>query len=160
MMYLDFGIGIGTADQFIGSSLAVNAADMGFYFNKNFGVEVGMDALPDGANGTGQAMIMSYHMAAKGVLPFSDDFDLYGKAGLGVNSYEGEAPNSTYMSMTNQASIGLYYAAGLQFNFNKNFGVYLEGSSIAVPNIGNNGSVAQGSFGSTYMGTVGLEARI
>lgn len=163
MMYFDFGVGVGGASGWTtGPTIAVNAMTMGGYLNKNFGVEVGMDSLPDGANDSGQAMIMTYHLAAKGVLPLADAFSLYGKAGLGVNQYEGEAPagSGMGMAMVNQASFGLYYAGGLQLNLNKSFALYIEGSGVGVPNVGNNGNVNEGSFGSTYMGTFGLEFRI
>jgi hypothetical protein len=161
-MYFDFGLGVGGASGWSsGGTTAINAMTMGTYFSNNLGAEVGMDVLPDGSNSSGQAMIMTYHLAAKGVLPLSNVFSLYGKAGLGINQYEGEAPTNTMgMSMANQASFGLYYAGGMQFNFNKNFGIYLEGSGVAVPNLGNNGNSNAGAFGSTYMGTLGLEVRI
>lgn len=123
---------------------------------KNLAVEVGMDALPDGDNAGGQAMIMTYHMAAKGIIPLSDWFSLYGKAGLGINQYEGETP-SNGMNMSNQVGFCLYYAAGVSFDLSKNFAIYVEGSGVAVPNIGNNGNTAEGGYGSTYMGTCGLE---
>ncbi len=160
MMYFDFGLGVGTASDWTGSSLAIDAMTMGFYMNKNLGIEAGMGMLPAGGNENGEAMIMTYHLAAKGVLPLANSFSLYGKAGVGVNANEGEAPSSNGMIMDNSVGVGLYYAAGMQFNFNKNFAIYVEGSSVAIPtfmgNVGNNG----GGFGSTYQGTVGLEARI
>lgn len=160
MMYLDFGLGVGGASGWGQSSLAINAMTMGFYLNKNLGIEVGMDALPDGANSAGQSMIMSYHMAAKGMLPLSNVFSLYGKAGVGVNSFSGEQLGTNGMGMANEVSLGLYYAGGMQFNFNKNFALYLEGSGIAGSAIGNNHSSNVGNFGSSYMGTLGLEVRI
>jgi hypothetical protein len=156
MMYFDFGIGMGTATGWNQNSLALNAMTMGAYMNDNLGVEVGMDTLPNGGNSAGEAMIMSYHLAAKGILPLSTAFSLYGKAGFGVNAYEGESP-SPDMNMDNQSSAGLYYAAGVKYNMNTHFALYLEGSGIAVPIIGNNGNTELGSFGSTYQGTLGLE---
>ena len=158
-MYFDFGLGAGSASNWDKTSLAVNAMTMGVYLNKNLGVEVGMDDLPDGSNSGGQAMTMVYHLAAKGVLPLQHNFALFGKAGLGVNAYEGEAPSNN-MNMVNQASVGLYYAAGAQYNFNQTFSLYIQGSGVAVPNIGSNDSSKDGRFGTTYMGTIGLEVKI
>lgn len=160
MMYLDFGLGVGGATSWNQTSLAINAMDMGLYVNKNLGVEIGMDALPNGANSAGQSMIMSYHMAAKGILPLSNMFSLYGKAGVGVNAFSGEQLGTNGMAMANEVSLGLYYAGGMQFNFNKNFAIYLEGSGIAGAPVGNNSNANTGGFGSTYMGTLGLEVRI
>ncbi|MCC2626345.1 MAG: hypothetical protein K0R14_2218 [Burkholderiales bacterium] len=163
MMYFDFGLGVGSASGWQQGSLAISPMTMGFYMNKNLGIEIGMDTQPDGGNNAGQAMVMSYHLAAKGVLPLSSVFSLYGKLGLGVNAYEGEqvATNGLGgMQMVNQASIGAYGAAGMQFNFSKNFALYLEGSGVAIPEIGNNGNPNNGSFGSTYQGVFGLEVRI
>lgn len=158
-MYFDFGLGLGGATEWNTNSLAINAMTMGFYMNKNFGVEIGMDVLPNGANSAGEGMIDTYHLAAKGLIPLSEDFSLYGKAGLGINAYEGETPTPGD-PMSNYASVGLYTAAGVQFNFNQHFGIYLEGSDVLIPNINNNGNTNYGSFGSTYMGTIGLEARL
>lgn len=163
MMYLDFGLGIVGAGGWDQASWAINAMTMGISLNKNLGVEVGMDALPNGANSAGQAMIMSYHMAAKGILPLSDSYSLYGKAGLGVNTYSGSEISNNSMSMggmANLVSMGLYYAGGMQFNFNKNFAIYVEGSGIAAAPMGNNSSTNTGWSGSSYMGTIGLEVRI
>ena len=164
-MYFNFGAGIGSASDWNQDSLALNAMTMGFYMNKKLGVEVGMDTLP--GSGTGNnSMIMSYHLAAKGMLPLSDLFSLYAKAGVGVNAYQSETQTTNMMGMpmqmqmVNQSSAGVYYAGGLQFNFNENFGLYAEMAGIAVPRIGNNGSTHTGSLGSTYQGTCGLEVRL
>lgn len=164
-MYFDFGLGVGSASGLSSSAnTAINAMTMGAYFSNNLGVEVGMDTLPNGSNSNGQAMIMTYHLAAKGVLPLSQVFNLYAKGGLGINQYQAQIMNNDMnvmgMQMINQTSFGLYYAGGMQFNFNRNFAIYLEGSGVAVPGIGNNGNAAMGSLGSTYMGTLGLEIRI
>lgn len=160
-MYFNFGLGIGGASGWTSSATtAINAMTMGVYVNKNLGVEAGMDVLPNGNSSAGQGMVMSYHLAAKGVLPLSNVFSLYGKAGLGINQYEGENPSNNGMSMANQVGYGLYYAGGAMFNFNKTFGIYVEGSGIADPNLGNNANANIGNFGSTYMGTLGLEVRI
>lgn len=152
MMYFDFGLGVGSASNWTSSSLAIQAMNMGIMGNKYVAAEVGMGMLPSGETSTGNAMIMTYHIAAKGLLPLSDVFALYGKAGVGVNSN---------MAMNdNSSGLGLYYAGGMQFNFNRNFGVFLEGSGVAIPsgldNIGNHA----GNVGSTYMGTFGLHVSI
>jgi hypothetical protein len=159
MMYLNFGLGMGTATGWNQNSLALNAMTMGVYLQPTLAAEIGMDSLPDGGNAGGQGMIMAYHLAVKKLFPVSQHISVYGKAGLGINSNEGEAP-SAGMYMINQVSAGLYYAAGVQYNFNNRVGLYVEGSGIAVPVIGNNGSIADGSFGSTYQGTLGIELRI
>jgi hypothetical protein len=158
-MYFNFGIGVGGASDWNQNSLALNAMTMGVYMTPNFAIETGMDALPDGANSAGQAMIMSYHVAVKGVLPLFSAFSVYTKLGLGINAYEGESPAQN-MAMVNQVSAGLYYAGGIRYDFNSHFGIYLEESGIAVPNIGNNGNTNSGSFGTTYQGTLGLEVRM
>ena len=160
MMYADFGLGIGKAAQWNKGSVAVNAISMGFYINKTWAVEMGMDALPDGNTSTGEAQVMTYYLTSKGMLPISNsNFSLFGKAGLGVNAYEGEKPSGD-MTMANQTSVGLYLAAGAQYDFTENFGVYTQISGVAVPHIGANGNTTDGSDGSTYMATIGLEARI
>lgn len=168
-MYFDFGMGIGTAKDWNTNSLSLNAMTMGVYLNKNLGVEIGMDSLPNGGNDAGQAMIMSYHLAAKGVLPVATFASLYGKLGVGVNGNEGEAEKNKpmgmmKMSMDNASSIGAYIAAGVLFHINDTFSLYTEASGVAIPkfldNIGRDESSNYKGFGSSYMATAGLEVRL
>ncbi|MDO5216274.1 hypothetical protein PSM96_15175 [Legionella pneumophila] len=65
MMYLDFGMGLGTSAHFTGSSFALDPMTMGVYINKNLGVEIGWGMLPNGTFQGSSAMINTFHLAAK-----------------------------------------------------------------------------------------------
>jgi hypothetical protein len=164
MMYMDFGLGIGTVANWEGQSLAINAMTMGFYYKPNLGVEIGMDMLPNGSYENNGAMINSFHLDAKAIWPVSKAFNLYGKLGLGVNAGQGTSSSSMTMDgmdmmedmkMITTVNVGPYYGAGVQFNLSPKFALYLEDSGVIA--IGNsNGN----SFGSTNLVTAGLEIRM
>ncbi|AUR51807.1 hypothetical protein [Aquella oligotrophica] len=163
MMYMDFGLGYGTAGNWGTGSLALNAMTMGFYYKPGLGVELGMDMLPSGNYQNNGAMINTFHLAAKGILPLADAFNLYGKLGLGVNAGQGTATSNSMMmgmnmqnmSMITPVNVGPYYGAGMQFNLSKRFGIYIEDSGVIVVGGGNNGG-----FGNTNITTLGLEVRM
>lgn len=163
MMYMNFGLGFGSAQRFSGSSLAINAMTMGFYYKPGLAVEIGMDMLPNGTYQGSDAMINTFHVAAKGVLPLSSIFNLYGKLGLGVNSGQGTQTSTSSsmgmdmqsMQMITSVNIGPYYGAGMQFNLSKRFAIYLEDSGVISVSGSNTNS-----FGSTNITTAGLEIRM
>ncbi len=164
MMYMDFGVGIGTASNWSSTSLALDAMTMGFYYKPGLGVEIGMGMLPNGNYQGNGAMINTYHLAAKGILPLAEVFSLYGKLGLGISSGQGNATGTVpmgmgmtmpSMTMITPTNAGLYYAVGAQFNLSKRFGLYLENSGIAVVPSGNDGG-----FGNVNQTTIGLEIRM
>lgn len=164
MMYMDFGLGVGTANHWSdGPSMALNVMTMGFYVKPNLGVEIGMDMLPDGTYEDNGAMINSFHVAAKGILPLNEMFSFYGKAGLGINAGQGNKTttstmgemNMDDMQMITPVDVGPYYGVGMQFNLSKKFAIYLEDSGvIAVSN------TTSSNFGSTNITTMGLEVRM
>ena len=163
MMYMDFGLGLGTANNWSGSSMALNVMTMGFYYKPNLGVELGMDMLPNGTYDDSGAMINAFHLAAKGILPLNNEFNLYGKFGLGINAGQGtETSDSLMDGMTMQdmqmitpVDIGPYYGIGMQFNLSKKFALYLENSGIVAVS-----STSSSNFGSTNITTMGLEVRM
>lgn len=161
MMYMDFGLGIGTASNWSTSSLGITAMTMGFYYKPGLGVEAGMDMLPNGTYQNNGAMINTLHLAAKGILPLADAFSLYGKLGLGVNAGQGTSSSAMAgMDMSNMAmvmpvNVGPYYGAGVQFNLARHFALYIEDSGVIPIGGGNNGG-----FGNTNLATLGLEFRM
>lgn len=164
MMYMDFGMGVGSADHWSGSSMAINAMTMGYYVKPNLGVEIGMDMLPNGTYDDNGAMINSFHVAAKGIFSYTDIINFYGKLGLGVNAGQGNTTtNSTMgsmemsdMQMITPVDVGPYYAAGMQFNLSKKFAIYLEDSGV----IAVSSTTSDDNFGSTNMVTAGVEIRM
>ena len=164
MMYMDFGLGMGTASHWSDSTaMAINVMTMGFYVKPNLGVELGMDMLPNGTYEDSSAMINSFHVAAKGLLPLSSQWNLYGKLGLGINAGQGTETTDSMMNGMNMqdmqmimpVDVGPYYGAGVQFNFSEKFALYFEDSGVvAVSHTSSN------SFGNTNMMTIGLEVRM
>ena len=164
MMYMDFGLGVGTASHWSDSTaMAINVMTMGFYVKPNLGVELGMDMLPNGTYEDSSAMINSFHVAAKGLLPLSSQWNLYGKLGLGINAGQGTETTDSMMAGMNMqemqmimpVDVGPYYGAGVQFNLSEKFALYLEDSGvIAVSHTSSN------SFGNTNITTMGLEVRM
>lgn len=160
MMYMNFGLGIGNAQNLSNSSLAINAMTMGFYYQPSLAVEIGMDMIPNGTYQGSNAMINTFHLAAKGVLPLSSVFNLYGKLGVGVNSGQGTQTTMSSMGMQNMqmitsVNVGPYYGAGMQFNLSKRFAIYLEDSGVIAL-----GGASSNNFGSTNITTAGLEIRM
>jgi hypothetical protein len=159
MMYMDFGIGIGTASNWSSSSLALDAMTMGIYATRNLGVEIGMGMLPNGVYQGSGAMNNTFHLAAKGILPLSNVFSLYGKLGVGVNAGMGSTMSMGMMNMHDMTMItptnaGVFYGVGINFDLSKRFGLYVENSGVAIIPGGNSG------FGNTNQTTFGLEVRI
>lgn len=151
MMYMNFGLGIAYASDWPGSSLAINAMTMGFYYKPSLGVEIGMDMLPNGTYQDSTAMINTFHVAAKGILSLSSMFNLYGKLGLGVNA--GQA--MPQMQMITPVNVGPYYGMGLQLNLFKQFAIYIEDTGVVAI-----GGANSGGFGSTNIATAGIEIRM
>ncbi|MES2204327.1 MAG: outer membrane beta-barrel protein [Pseudomonadota bacterium] len=163
MMYMDFGLGVGTANNWSGTSMALNVMTMGFYYKPNLGIELGMDMLPNGTYDDNDAMINMFHLAAKGILPVNNTFNVYGKLGLGISAGQGtETSNSMMggmnmqdMQMIMPVDVGPYYGVGMQFNLSKKFAIYLEDSGVVAVS-----STSSTHFGSTNMATMGLEVRM
>ena len=164
MMYMDFGLGMGNASHWTdNSAMAINVMTMGFYVKPNLGIELGMDMLPNGTYDGSDAMINSFHVAAKRLLPLSQSFNLYGKLGLGINAGQGtetsdsmmQGMNMQDMQMIMPVDVGPYYGLGVQFDLSEKFALYLEDSGvIAVSHTSSN------SFGNTNITTMGLEVRM
>jgi hypothetical protein len=163
MMYMDFGLGIGTANDWSGSSMALNVMTMGFYYKPTLAVELGMDMLPNGTYDDSGAMINTFHLAAKGILALNNEFNLYGKLGLGISAGQGTETSNSMMSgmnmqdmqMITPVDIGPYYGLGMQFNLSKKFALYLENSGVVAVS-----STSSSNFGSTNITTMGLEVRM
>lgn len=163
MMYMDFGLGVGTANNWSGTSMALNVMTMGFYYKPNLGVELGMDMLPNGTYDDSGAMINTFHLAAKGILPLNNEFNLYGKLGLGINAGQGTETSDSMMNgmnmqdmqMITPVDIGPYYGVGMQFNLSKKFALYFEDSGVLAVS-----SASSPNFGSTNIITMGLEVRM
>lgn len=163
MMYMDFGLGMGSANNWSDGSMAINVMTMGYYVKPNLGVEIGMDMLPNGTYDDNGAMINSFHMATKGIFSYADAINFYGKLGLGINAGQGNKTTNTMMDgmnmqdmqMITPVDVGPYYAIGMQLNMTKKLAIYLEDSGVVAVS-----STTSDNFGSTNMVTAGVEIRM
>ena len=142
-------MGVGTANGWTGSSLALDAMTMGLYFNQNVGAEVGMGMLANGTYQDHRARINNFHSAVKGKLQLAELFSIYGKLGVGASLGQGHVTKPMVMPIMT-TNVGPFYGAGILFKLTKHVSLYVEDSGIVV--------VASGQqFGSVNQGTVGLE---
>jgi OOP family OmpA-OmpF porin len=106
----------------------------GYRFNPYFAVELGYYDLGNyGFNGkignteiNGSAKAKSYGVSAVGILPFGEQFDLYGRLGWAESELKASA-NTTLATATASDRQGeATYGVGGRWNFNKNVGVFAE----------------------------------
>lgn len=130
--YIDANVGLNTSWDSLGLS-----ADAGYMFNRYIGVEGGFTYSPGYSYNSGPySYSSSYYMfdaAAKGVLPLSQVFSLYGKLGVGINNYSSwsnPAPAPAYYG----SNVGVLLGAGAQFNLSKQWSLHLEDYTVTGPN--------------------------
>jgi len=120
--YIDANIGANTT----WSTLGLNA-NAGYMFNPYIGAEGGFTY---SFGGTANSAYGSYYMfdaAAKGVLPLSSIFSLYGKLGVGYNTYSAWGCSNCGNVNSN---VGLLVGAGAQFNLSKNWSLHVEDYTV------------------------------
>lgn len=109
--YVDANIGLDTGNNNIAFS-----GNVGYMFSRYIGLEGGIAATNN---------YFLYDGAVKGVLPLGGIVDLYAKAGVGINNYNGIFSNS---------SVGLYYGGGVAFNVAHNWELHVEDFTVSGPN--------------------------
>lgn len=134
-VYVDANIGLNTS----WSALAING-DVGYMFNKYFGIEGGLTYSPGYSYNYGYGSWSTNYWlldgAVKGVLPLSDVFALYGKLGLGLNNYSSSwsgcsGCGSPAYSGTN---LGILFGVGGQFTLSREWTLHLEDYTTTGPN--------------------------
>lgn len=136
-VYVDTNIGINTSWDTLGLD-----ADMGYMFSKYIGVEGGLTYSPGYSYNWGPYSYSSnYWMfdgAAKGVLPLSDIFSLYGKVGLAFNNYSGSWSGCGNYGCGSPeysgSNVGLLLAGGVQFNLSRQWSLHVEDHTSTGPN--------------------------
>lgn len=135
--YIDANVGINTSWNQLGLNL-----NGGYMFSKYLGAEGGFTYSPGYTYNWGPySYSSSYSMidiAAKGVLPLTSIFAVYGKAGLGFNTYSGNwncegrygCNNPSYYG----SNTGLFIAVGGQFNLSKQWSLHVEDYTVTGPN--------------------------
>lgn len=140
--YINLNTGVATMQALPTGSWLGNL-NAGYNFNRGFALEGGYNLFANQQMGATTTTNI-FDVAAKGILPFSEVFSLYGRlgAGLGINGWSGQCttPNcglcqsndSTYM-------LGLVGIGG-SFALDKSFDLRVE-DSLYVP------------FGNTFVGS-------
>ena len=134
-VYIDANIGVNTS----WNSLGLNA-DIGYMFNKYFAVEGGFTYSPGYTYNYGYASSYSssysmFDVAAKGTLPLSNVFDLYGKLGIGFNNYSTwNGCNGCSGPGYYNSNVGILYVVGGQFHLARNWSLHLEDYTVTGPN--------------------------
>lgn len=131
-VYVDANVGLNTSWNTLGLS-----ADVGYMFNRYLGVEGGLTYSPGYSYNNGSTSYnSSYWMvdaAAKGVLPLTQLFSLYGKLGLGINEYSGWSGNGPSPSYSG-SNVGVLLGIGAQFNISRQWSLHLEDTTVTGPN--------------------------
>lgn len=134
-VYIDANIGANTSWDDLGLN-----ANVGYLFNRYFAVEGGFTYSPGYTyNTAGTTFNSNYYMfdgAAKGILPLSDMFSLYGKLGVAYNDYTSSwngcpgCGTPTYYG----SNFGVLFGAGAQFNLARHWSLNLEDYTVTGPN--------------------------
>ncbi len=135
--YIDGDIGLNTTWSSLGLS-----ADAGYLFNRYFALEGGLTYSPGYSYSwtPGSSYSSSYWMidaAAKGILPLSDVFALYGKLGIGFNNYSSWSSNTCNGCSGPEYSgtnIGILYGIGGKFNLSSQWSLHVEDYTVTGPN--------------------------
>lgn len=135
-IYADINLGIMTP---IGNGSGFNygsSIDFGYMFNNNFGIEGGL--IGAGNFGDASTQLVNYgawDVAAKGVLPLSNIFALYGKLGLALgqfssNTYYANSSGGVSINQQSNNSLGTLIGAGIQFNLSQKWSLHIEDDYI------------------------------
>lgn len=133
-VYVDLNAGLNTSWSNYGVGL-----NAGYLFNRYFAVEVGYTYSPGYTyNYSGGSYSSNYYMldvAAKGILPLSEVFALYGKLGAGYNNYSSWSGCNGCSGPTYSGSnTGLLYGVGGQFNISHDWSLHLEDYTVTGSN--------------------------
>ena len=151
--YINFDTGIATMSKLPNPGLS-NSINSGYSFYKGFAVEGGYNSIISPQFGTATVYSNLFDAAAKGTIPLSSVFQMYGRLGLGVgvNGWTGTATDNCTLCTNNNSTFefGLL-SGGLNFSLNKSFDLRLE-DVIYVPMIANTttGLINSLNFGFQY----------
>lgn len=140
--YINANAGFGTL-QYLPTGSFAATLNAGYAFNRSFGLEGGYAWLPSSQYGASQYNNI-FDVAAKGTLPLSKVFSLYGRLGAGVNyqSFSGTTnpgtPSSYCQNSTLTNFVGLAGVGG-SFALSNHFDLRLE-DTVYVPFGGGNQS--------------------
>lgn len=142
-VYFDIGLGAAKIENLPTGAAAINM-NWGYNFNRGFALEAGWTAMPSQQWGHLDNYNV-YDIAAKGTIPLSKTFDLYGRAGIAgaYSSWTGTCYNSDYYNQGSAFGMVGLVGVGASFNLDRSYSLYLEDNNY-IPFGG-----AKGSFGYT-----------
>ena len=125
--YINLNSGIATMQNVSNSSLAL-AGNAGYNFNRGFALEGGMTYLPSQQGGQ-LATYSIYDIAARGTLPLSNVFSLYGRLGVATaySSWSGSSCTPVIYQNTGSAwNYGGLAGVGASFALSRHFDLRVE----------------------------------
>jgi OOP family OmpA-OmpF porin len=128
----------------------------GYQFNKHFGVELGYadlgSATISGAGITASVEAKAWDLVAVGRLPISEQFSVFGKLGM-YRADSDLSSNTPLIGSASDTNTDITYGIGLQYDFNKNFGLRAEWQQykkVGSDSTGGDGDVDVMSIGVVY----------
>lgn len=160
--YFDVGLGASNISNLPTGAATANM-NWGYNFNRGFALEAGWAAMPSSQWG----MLDNYNVydiAAKGTIPLSNVFDLYGRLGVGAaySSWSGTCLDPLYSTPGSAWSMVGLVGVGVAFNLNQNFSLYLENNNYIPTTSRSSGAFGEASsvmfgfqynFGSSHVAT-------
>lgn len=121
----------------------------GYNFNRAFALEGGYNIFTSSQYGSANTVTNIFDVAAKGTIPLSNLFSLYGRLGVGFghDSWSGNATSNCGIcsATNNNYALGLV-GVGASFALNKDFDLRLENTGY-IP-------FTNGSFNGSYMNAI------
>ncbi|MDD3267041.1 MAG: outer membrane beta-barrel protein [Burkholderiales bacterium] len=131
--YVNINTGFATMQALPTGSWTGNI-NAGYNFNRNFALEGGYNLFANQQFGVSTTTNI-FDVAAKGTLPLSESFSLYGRLGLGlgVNSWSGNANSNCVLCQSNDSTYMLGLAGiGASYALSNNIDLHLE-DTMYVP---------------------------
>jgi opacity protein-like surface antigen len=143
-VYIDADVGLNTSWNNYALGL-----DAGYSFGRHLAAEVGYTYSPGYTyNYSGGSYNTNYYMfdiAAKGTLPITDTFNIYGKLGAGYNNYNSWGGcNGCSGPSYSGTNTGIFYGGGAEFVISREWNLHLEDYTVT----GSNPNFLM--FGATY----------
>ena len=131
------------------------ATELGYQFNRYVALEVGgirfadLTAKVNGTDESAKITTGAFDVLVKGIYPFSDQFNVFAKAGLAVlvHSEVISGGGTTITAFDNNTQVVPMFALGFGYNITSNWGINLQG--VATTSSGDN-------YPATYTGLVGV----
>ncbi len=157
-VYFGGGLGIGKVNESVQGAIKNKRHGFGFnayagyQFNKNFALEGDYLNLPNEDFGNSIRGRENYALgvAAKGILPFNNGLDIYGKVGIASVHHEFRSPNVALTGTGSFHRAAMLVGAGADYNLTQNVALTAEFDA----------TTKSGPVPAMTLGTVGLKFNI